>query len=198
MNDLKLHELQCQKKIKSSKKVKSIKVQCDICRVTFARKFCLIRHNIRFHQIQTNQGTFYIARKIVKKYLKNVKEYICKVCPILYKFHSKYNLEKHMRNIHQNNSDGIQTRNSFYHPKDEENDKLKFRKITCNFCNGTFSCMQNLEEHMLREHGASFSCNHCLKKFMKRRNLSYHVQQVHGPKSFHCPICTKSFPLKKN
>ena len=32
---------------------------------------------------------------------------------------------------------------------------------------------------------------------MKRKNLSYHIRQVHGPKSFHCPICTKSFPLKK-
>ena len=174
-----------------------MKVQCEICQVTFSRKFNLIRHNIKFHQIQTKQGIFHIARKIVKKYLKNVDEYICKVCPMIYKFNSKHNFEKHMRNIHQNKSDGIQTRNSFINLTDEENSKLKFRKMTCNFCNDTFSCVQSLEKHMLKEHGASFSCNHCQKKFMKKRNLSYHIRQVHGPKSFHCHICTKAFPLKK-
>ena len=138
--------------------------------------------------------------KFKNRTLKKVAEYICYTCPILRRYKTKQNLQRHQRNIHKGLHNTMKSRNFFVQFSEEESNKLSSRIVECYLCNKTFTCIQNQQEHLQQEHDNNrpFKCIICNKSFMKQHNLTVHKKRVHCERLFNCTICQSKFKINTN
>ena len=185
-----------------TEKVKRInrKSECSLCNKTFVTTSSLRRHVTKRHKVTNNDGSFMLVSKIISKYKsikKNAIEYICKMCPVLRRFKTRFNLNRHSHKFHKENRDKIQIGSSFLKLSPKE---IEDRKVSCNICKEVFTCIQNLDKHQQDFHGVikSYSCNLCFKHFNKKNGLIDHNYEVHRERNYDCFYCEKSFKRRGN
>ena len=65
--------------------------------------------------------------------------------------------------------------------------------MNCNLCSKTFSCKQNLIDHVSKSHPTySFKCKFCDSIFLNLNIKTSHMQRVTRPIS-KCPVCSARF-----
>ena len=125
--------------------------KCTYCSKEFSQLGSLTLHIKRIHE----------------KRERNEK---CHLCDSAFKF--KYDLEKHIAGVHNENS------------------------YKCEFCSKTFSFKSNMRNHTERIHNKKVnqkSCSFCGKLFY-RNDLKDHIKNVHeGIKNHICKICGKGY-----
>jgi len=112
-------------------------------------------------------------------------KYVCEVCNKGFK--SGYNLKRHQKDYHGENSEIIKAKTSHI----------------CALCAKPFLSSHNLKRHHLDFHSENrltYHCELCRKNFQNRFNLKRHRIGIHsGPGGqFQCEICNKYFHYQSN
>ena len=111
-------EVQCNKCLKSLKNIEHLESHSKSCPKTqnkehyclecsrkYSSKSSLRRHTIRKHKIGSKQGNFMIMAKIIKKYKKISRKFICHMCQHKIKSSSNFNLKQHIQSVHDGYTD---------------------------------------------------------------------------------------------
>ena len=168
--------------------------ECQKCNRIFTTTSNLRRHIIRQHKINSNNGDFMIVTKIIKKYRKVTKKFICFMCPQLKKFSSNFSLKRHIHSIHQGHTDRIIVGSSIFYLSMEQQQKMKERTEDCLLCQEKFECVDDLRDHKRIHHGIdTHQCQNCDKTFKKQGSLRVHVHRVHSSTTHQCTLCNKVF-----
>ena len=167
--------------------------ECNICGETFGYKYTLNRHIKNKHKVMMNSGSYMIVSSKINKYRfpKKKKEHICYNCPILKKFHSSWELRRHKK-IHTGKENLIISDQKSITISSSD---IHNRHVVCHICKGTYSCIQNLKEHMLQSHSTEkiYACTLCTRSFPLLKALKKHQKRFHAPKNKKCHICNKCF-----
>ena len=175
---------------------------CVYCKKSFKRIENFRIHQERGHIVRQKSGSFMMFRSVIDKFkkriFKKVAEYICYICPILRRYKTKQNLQRHQRIIHKGLHNTMRGKNLSIQFSKEELNKLSSRTVECYLCNKSFSCIQNQQEHLQQEHDNNrpFKCVVCNKSFMKQTDLKFYKKRVHCQRLFSCTICQYKFKTK--
>ena len=171
--------------------------ECQTCNRIFSTTSNLRQHIIRQHKINSHNGNFMIVAKIMKKYRKVTRKFICFMCPQLKKFSSNFSLKRHIHSIHQGHTDKIIVGSSMFYLSKEQQQKMKERTEDCSLCQEKFVCFDDLCDHKRIHHGIDrHQCLKCDKTFEKRGSLRVHRHRVHNTPTHHCLVCSKVFKDK--
>ena len=177
------------------KSIKEKKFDCKYCEKKFnSRKAANLHERIK-HVVHMNTG--YVI--VNKEPTLEVKEFICKVCPVPIKFTNKWNLKTHTVNKHNGSHDQIKFGASFLNLTENEIQNQESKVAKCGLCEEQFSCKKDLLGHIKDLHNeVKVSCKTCGKEFKNSKHLGSHVYNVHRTPSLMCPLCGKSAMSKFN
>ncbi|XP_054744160.1 zinc finger protein Xfin-like isoform X1 [Anastrepha obliqua] len=149
---------------------------CDLCSVTFTRKYKLFAHQASEHSwdeaphVCQHCQAHFLCDKLLQSHYRHqcknlLKRYVCRKCP--QRFMWKENLKLHLRTMH---------------PDSEEVKKVFApSSFDCEECSRSFQMQKDLTRHMMthRADATVFPCLWCPRKFYRRSNLYLHIKR-HG------------------
>ena len=122
------------------------------------------------------------------------KDNICKTCPQLRRFTSKYNLKRHTLSKHGGRIDIIRFGTGYMKLSTQQQNENIDRRSVCKICNITLSCFDELQHHNTLHHKKEkYQCMICLKSFNKKCSLRLHERTQHKKKEYQCTICFQKF-----
>ena len=200
-------EVQCNKCLKSLKNIEHLESHSKSCPKTqnkehyclecsrkYSSKSSLRQHTIGKHKIGSKQGNFMIMAKIIKKYKKISRKFICHMCQHKKKFSSNFNLKRHIQSVHDGYTDRVVTGTSVLYLSHEEQQKMIEQTEDCTLCEEKFICLDDLQNHKMTYHGTDrYQCLKCDKSFSKPHILRLHVRRVHSTITYECTLCCKVF-----
>ena len=185
---LRNHEQRCNVETIRKKRTIEKKFDCKYCEKKFSSRKAANLHNKIKHVVDLNTG--YVI--VNKEPTLEVKEFICKVCPVPKKFTTKSNLKTHMIIKHNGRKDQIKFGDSFINLTEEEIQNQESKVAMCEICEEQFSCDKDLRGHLKDVHNeVKISCKTCGKEFKNSQHLGSHVYSVHRTPSLMCPLCGK-------
>ena len=146
------------------------------------------------HRIQNNAGIHANNTEVSNtKSEPEIKENICKVCPIPHKFSTQKILKQDMLKKHEGTNDVVKAGKFTRCLSEQEVSDQELKQVGCDLCENLFTCQQNLDQHKESVYGINhfFKCNICPKTFMKRKPLADHIREVHRTPKIVCPECGK-------
>ncbi|XP_037942855.1 uncharacterized protein LOC119675720 [Teleopsis dalmanni] len=177
---------------------------CDLCGISFERKYKLFQHQLLKHKWNEAQhvcsccDSRFLSASSLLTHLDNQcknkhKRYLCFKCPR--RFMWKDNLIMHLRIIHLETDDSqIEAKiNSSSNKRNKA--VVSDKKYLCELCGFAAAKPSNLVIHMRRHTGEKpFKCDFCDKAFPNTSDLKTHRQSHTGEKPYICNTCNKAFP----
>ena len=132
------------------------KYECFICDKIYSYERGLLSHNKLVHIDET------------------YKTYECNYCGI--KYSDKYNLKKHILNMHGNSN------------------------FKCEKCARKFNSKDYLKKHLNTVHALSktrYQCEYCSKSFAMKHGREIHIKTIHQNVRLNCDLCPKDYSSKQ-
>lgn len=152
----------------------------------------LLGSDVPMHVLQQNRIQDEVNR-LEKAFASETKEGRDLTCPqCLAKISSRWNLKRHMKNVHKRDQPGHSTTST-------EAQTIK----TCPTCAKSFASKWSLGRHIkavhqgsaTQESGTCFQCRFCSRNFRHKRSLIRHTDSTHAHK---CSLCKKMFDSKEH
>ena len=192
--DFQCHVTKCFNPKNKTTRKRQEECECQYCRRKFTRKHSLKDHIETRHTIRNQEQGVMVVANILSRYKKLKKDYICKTCPQLRRFASKYNLKRHTLSKHGGRTDIIRFGTGYMKLSTQQQNENIDRRSVCKICNITLSCFDELQHHNTLHHKKEkYQCMICLKSFNKKCSLRLHERTQHKKKEYQCTICFKQF-----
>ncbi|KAK2719447.1 zinc finger protein 184-like isoform X2 [Artemia franciscana] len=199
-------KLETSSSIKCSDSSEELPYECEECKISFAQKSELARHNI------IHDGKAHDSERLYRCYTftlpsnplnsqTTVKPYRCPKCGRL--FTTEKNMLVHML-IHNGDNykcDSCDKAFSFLahlrkHIKKNHTDVKSFH---CKICNNSYAHPKTLDTHMRVHTGEKpYRCQFCEKTFSQRTSLKCHTRTHTGERPYTCDVCQKAFTSLSN
>ena len=154
------------------------KVKCQFREKEFINHRSKQLHIKKNHRAEINIGILLIRNASPEQ---EQTEYICNTCPIPQKFKSRKTLKQHKTKMHEGRNYVVKFGKFTRYLTETEVINQQLKRVICDLCDETFSCQQNLDQHMKNMHAENHthSCHVCSKVFRKRVQMKSHVRRVH-------------------
>ena len=196
--NLMCHMTNCPKPQVEKKKVyKREKYECQYCSSILTGKYSLNRHVASKHTIQKNKQFYMVVANTLSKYKKIKEDFLCKTCPRIKQFSSKFNLKRHIQSKHAGRNDIVKYGGGYMKLSTEQQNENITRSQDCMKCKLSFSSINELQYHNDIQHpNEKYQCKLCPKSFAKKKGLKSHKMRLHREIKYQCTICLKQFPRK--
>ena len=145
--DFQCHITKCLNPKKKTTRNRQEECECQYCRRKFTRKHDLKIHIETRHTIRNHKQGIMVVANTLSRYKKLKKDYICKTCPQLRRFASKYNLKRHTLSKHEGRTDTVKFGSGYMKLSTQQQNENIYRRAVCRICNRTLSCNEELQYH---------------------------------------------------